>query len=77
MIMLKLLLMYQNSILSLLVSINIIYQVENHHPECREQQELSVLDMYVDRVARGVEKSPGWSKEAWHIPKEYTPKEFQ
>lgn len=52
-------------------------EVENHHPEHGARPALDVRDMYLDRVARGIEKTHGWKNKAWHIPDRYTPDEYE
>ena len=52
-------------------------EIENHHPEHGEGDDVSVLDMYLDRVSRGVQKTHGWSGAAWHLPERYTPPAYR
>ena len=48
-------------------------EVENHHPEHGARPALSLLDMYLDRVSRGVQKTHGWNKAAWSISERFAP----
>ena len=52
-------------------------EVENHHPEHGARPALSLLDMYLDRVSRGVQKTHGWNQAAWSIPERFAPPAYR